>query len=213
MKPNSPGCQCCDPVPICVGKIATTFSGDSGGGGIAWTDPGNAGIRCTQVGIGTEAKAVLAEDETSEYLKSSNFGLIIPSGKTIVSVTALVLKRSFYSGGGFGLNDTIFDQELLFVDGGISLGINHAETVPWPYDLPCTGYHISQYDGTTDTTWDGNNFSDGNGFEIWLSAHGGTEAEGYALDPLTYRPGQLPPRRGGGTAFVEAIYAKVCYIP
>lgn len=58
--------------------IAGTGANDASYGTTAWTNPGNV-----TANDGTDATCGVASGDTSQYLKSTNFGFAIPSGATI----------------------------------------------------------------------------------------------------------------------------------
>ncbi len=209
MKPNSPGCKCCDPPLTCETRAATTFSGDSGGGDTVWTTPTNAGAYDFAF-----AWADLDVAETTEPLIAEDFGFNINPLATIVIVRA-IFYRGAKTTGLYPNNITtgsVIDTEVKFWQSGAALTKNYAVTTPTAGGYLWAGGWASNVDiepsGRTEddgTSWTASDFDDGNGFKISFAAQGvlgGTHTQ------PTYPPYIAT---DGGVAQVDLIQAQICY--
>lgn len=97
-----------------------TVVSDSSVGTGAWSNPDNA--RASDDSYATVSLA----NSTSEYLKATNFGFIIPVGSTIDGIEVKIERKS----GGAG---NIKDSAVRIVkDGSISSTNNYDDTTTWP---------------------------------------------------------------------------------
>jgi hypothetical protein len=187
--------------------LATSASGDDGLGGVVWNSPSDA-TNFDASKPGPEAfNFSLGEGQTTEWLKATNFGFTISPTATIASVTAIIHRYSGRSGLFGEIVDTIFDEDIRFASGDAALPTNHARSGAWPSLKGFINFDQSGFVQYVDSdgTWGTNDFDDGNGFGIWVKAHGGAAAE----HPGPFG-GFLVPGDGGGV-FVNAIWAKVCW--
>jgi hypothetical protein len=140
---------------------ATTIAGPSvgtnvvGGGGTAWTNPGNITAQ-----DGTNATCALAAGANSQDLRGTGFGFAIPSYHTILGVTARVRRQP-------GAAGSINDLTVKLLKAGVLSGNNKALVPAW-----AAGVVDATYGGAADL-WgnvlapaDVNNANFGLSFEV-----------------------------------------------
>ncbi len=112
-----------------------TFVDDASVGTIVWSNPGNAAASDD-----SRADAALTvANNTSHYLKATNFGFSIPSGMTIIGIEVKIEKSASEAG-------EIEDNLIKLVKGGIIQGDSQSDGV-WP-----TSDAIFTY-GDVDNLW------------------------------------------------------------
>ncbi len=199
MKPNSPGCKCCNPPLVCETRLGTNASGDSGGGNPVWLNPDNV----LSVSAG-DATVEVDAGQASEPLIVDTFGFSIPPTSTIVSVAAWIGRYSLWN----PVLDLIRDEAVHFWQSGTEGATNYKETanehlpfgphqndpftdqsVVWWQFLGIGNWWVWPYEETVES-WTPSDFDDGNGFRISLEVAGGSE---------------------NAVARVSHIFAHVCY--
>lgn len=120
-----------------------TFTTENISNFIDWTNPSNAATSND-----TNALAQLIGDESSYYLKATNFGFNIPSSATILGVKAEVERRFDQAGGGAC---QIYDNAVRLIKGGTIQSTDKSNVSTWP-----SSDAYQTYGGATDlwgTTW------------------------------------------------------------
>lgn len=111
---------------------------------------------------GKSTSVSLAGNNTSHYLKATNFGFSIPSNATINGITV-----AFYREAS---NYYIIDNVVRLVKNGVIQSVNKAKATDWsPY---WSGYSLDNYGGSSDlwnTTWTPADINSSN-FGVVLSA-------------------------------------------
>ncbi len=112
-----------------------TLADDSAVGTVAWTNPGNAATD-----DGSYATSVNSSgDETTHYLKATNFGFSIPSSTTIDGIVVEVDRKGSFAAGG----NNCKDSTVSLVKAGAVAGNNKATATNWPTDEEYATYGAS----------------------------------------------------------------------
>lgn len=119
--------------PLAFGDSQNFSAGtgaDGGGGGSAWTTPNN--ISST----GGQTYSVITKGSFSDNLFATNFGFSIPSGATILGISATFPARS--TGGAAD----VLDNGIFLLKAGVATGSDHSGGLNWTGTL--------NYGGSTD---------------------------------------------------------------
>jgi hypothetical protein len=138
----------------------------SGGGTVTWNNYANV-----TANDGNSASAIFSTVTNSNYIKATNFGFSIPTGKLITGIAVFVNKRKTGS-------DTIKDDDIKLVKGGEIQTVDKAESTAW-----LTTPTLSTYGGVSDLwggTWTVNDVNN-SGFGVVVSAKDETGSSGTAL--------------------------------
>ena len=100
----------------------STMSTDEGIGTIEWDNPNDA-----KTSDNDHAKAELDDDETSEYLKATNFNMTLPSKSIIEGIQVDVERKVDSTSGG----SIVRDASVRLVKGGTIQGADRATTTPY----------------------------------------------------------------------------------
>jgi len=106
----------------------TTFVTDNSAGLVNFVNPANAKIADNNRAVASVLLSVLGTSSTF-YLKATNFGFSIPTVAEICGVTIEVRKR----GTGINIFNTIRDNTVRLIAGGVITGNNKATTANWTF--------------------------------------------------------------------------------
>jgi len=123
---------------------AGTGTNVTGVGNVSWTNTGNIASAST-----TDNARVILQNNSSNYLKGSNYGFNIPPGAIINGITVDIAKLR-ESGAG----NEIFDTSVRLVKNGSIIGSNHADPNNWTRDQGTPA--VVSYGGNSDlwgATW------------------------------------------------------------
>lgn len=170
----------------------STGADDSAVGSITWSSPGNItaedNVYATSLG---------KSDNTTHYLKGTEFGFSVPAGSTIDGITVTISRKA--SGASAGIR-AVYDSIVRLVIGGSVVGDNKAATsTMWPLAEATASYGgISDKWGLTPTADDVN----GSDFGVVLSArHNGSLSGQSSVDSITVI---VTYTEGGGPSFQSA---------
>lgn len=125
-----------------AGPNDTSNGFTSGGAGNAWTNPNR--IQADDTNYSTNG---LNANESTEFLRGTNYGFAIPAGATINGIVLRIMRQSNSTNGG----NSVQDVSVRLMKAGVAVGSNYANGTDWPNTM--TGQN---YGGTTDlwgTTW------------------------------------------------------------
>lgn len=114
----------------------------NGPGTQGWTNPGN--IIANDVAF---AEAALASNETSDYLRATDYDFAIPGTATITGIVVEIDRRSNSNTGG----NSVRDVSVEMIKAGAIVGSNYAIAADWP-----NAFGVQTYGSPTDlwgTTW------------------------------------------------------------
>lgn len=119
--------------PLAFGDSQNFSAGtgaDGGGGGSAWTTPNNI------ASSGGQTYSVITKGSFSDNLFATNFNFSIPSGATILGISASLPVRS--TGGAAD----VLDNGIFLLKAGVATGSDHSGGLNWTGTL--------NYGGSTD---------------------------------------------------------------